>query len=130
MFGFYLAFAKSIPFAGDGYTVKGVFADAQSIRANSPVRVAGVDVGKVKSVEHLTDEDGEGLDAAVVTMTIKDEGLPIREDATLQLRPRLFLEGNLFVDVQPGSPSAEELDSGSVIPLEQTSASRSSSTRC
>ncbi len=121
--GFYLAFAKSIPFTSDGYTVKGVFADAQSIRANSPVRVAGVDVGKVKSVEHLLDEDGEGLDAAVVTMTIKDEALPIREDATLQLRPRLFLEGNLFVDVQPGSPSAEELDSGSVIPLEQTSAS-------
>ena len=41
----------------------------------------------------------------------------------MQLRPRLFLEGNLFVDVQPGTPSADELDSGSVIPLEQTSIS-------
>ena len=100
-----------------------VFEDAQSIRAKSPVRVAGVDVGKVTEVEHLTDEDGEGLDAAVVTMTIKDEGRPIREDATMQLRPRLFLEGNLFVDVQPGSPSADELESGDVIPLEQTSTS-------
>ena len=55
-------------------------------------------------VEHLTDEDGNGLDAAVVTMKIKEDAQPIREDATMQLRPRLFLEGNLFVDVQPGQP--------------------------
>ncbi len=123
VFGFYLAFAKSIPFVGGGYELKAVFSDAQSVRVNSPVRVAGVDVGKVKNVEHLTDEDGEGLDAAVVTMELKDEALPIKEDATLQLRPRLFLEGNLFVDIQPGTPSGEEIDSGSVIPLEQTSVS-------
>jgi ABC-type transporter Mla subunit MlaD len=121
--GFYLAFSKSIPFTGDGYTVKAVFQDAQNIRTKSPVRVAGVDVGKVTEVEHLTNENGDGLDAAVVTMEITDEGRPIREDATMTLRPRLFLEGNLFVDVQPGSPGADELDSGDMIPLEQTSIS-------
>jgi len=121
--GFYLAFSKSIPFTGDGYVLKAVFSDAQNIRAKSPVRVAGVDVGKVTSIEHLTDGDGEGLDAAVVTMSIKEDAQPIREDATMQIRPRLFLEGNLFVDVQPGSPAGEELDSGSVVPMEQTSAS-------
>ena len=121
--GFYLAFSKSIPFTGDGYTIKAVFQDAQNIRNKSPVRVAGVDVGKVIEVEHLTDENGDGLDAAVVTMTIEDEGRPIREDATMSLRPRLFLEGNLFVDVRPGSPSADELDSGDMIPMEQTSIS-------
>ena len=104
VFGFYLAFTKSLPFTGDGYQVKAVFQDAQNIRAKSPVRIAGVDVGEVTEVEHLTDENGDGLDAAVVTMEIKDEARPIREDATMQLRPRLFLEGNLFVDVQPGTP--------------------------
>jgi ABC-type transporter Mla subunit MlaD len=41
----------------------------------------------------------------------------------MQLRPRLFLEGNLFVDLRPGSPSAPELDSGSVVPENQTSES-------
>ena len=41
----------------------------------------------------------------------------------MQLRPRLFLEGNLFVDLHPGSPGAPELDSGSVIPATQTSIS-------
>ncbi len=37
-------------------------------------------------------------------MEISDEGRPIKQDATFKLRPRLFLEGNLFVDVNPGSP--------------------------
>jgi phospholipid/cholesterol/gamma-HCH transport system substrate-binding protein len=121
--GFYLAFAKSIPFTGHGYEVKAVFKDAQNIRTKSPVRISGVDIGKVTNVEHLTDENGDGLDAAVVTMEIDDSARPLREDTTMALRPRLFLEGNLFVDVHPGSPGSPELDSGDVIPLEQTSIS-------
>jgi phospholipid/cholesterol/gamma-HCH transport system substrate-binding protein len=121
--GFYLAFTKSIPFTGHGYQVKAVFADAQNIRAKSPVRISGVDVGEVSDVQHLTDANGNGEDAAVVTMDIEDSALPIRQDTTMQLRPRLFLEGNLFVDLHPGSPSAPELESGSLIPQDQTSAS-------
>jgi virulence factor Mce-like protein len=121
--GFYLAFSKSIPFTGDGYTVKAVFQDAQLIRAKSPVRIAGVDVGEVTKVEHLSDENGNGQDAAVVTMKIDEAGRPLGEDTTMALRPRLFLEGNLFVDINPGTPGSEELDSGSVIPMEQTAIS-------
>ena len=41
----------------------------------------------------------------------------------MQLRPRLFLEGNLFVDLHPGSPGAPELSSGSLVPENQTSIS-------
>ena len=122
-FGFYLAYTKSIPFAGHGYQLKAVFSDAQNIRVKSPVRISGVEVGQVSDVQHLTDANGKGEDAAVVTMDIKDSGLPIRQDATMQLRPRLFLEGNLFVDLHPGSPSAPELDSGSLVPENQTSVS-------
>lgn len=123
VFGFYLAFSRSLPFAGDGYELRAVFSDAQGIRGNSPVRVAGVEVGKVTEVEHLTDEEGNGLDAAVVTVSIDEDAQPIREDATMQLRPRLFLEGNLFVEMQPGTPGADELRSGAVIPIEQTASS-------
>jgi ABC-type transporter Mla subunit MlaD len=120
---FYLAFTKSIPFAGHGYQLKAVFADAQNIRAKSPVRISGVDVGEVSDVQHEVNANGQGQDAAVVTMDIKDSALPIRQDATMQLRPRLFLEGNLFVDLHPGSPGAPELDSGSVVPENQTASS-------
>jgi phospholipid/cholesterol/gamma-HCH transport system substrate-binding protein len=124
VFAFYLAFTKSVPFiSGGGYELKAVFADAQNIRAKSPVRISGVNVGEVSDVQHVVDSNGQGQNAAVVTMDIKDGALPIRQDATLQLRPRLFLEGNLFVDLHPGSPSAPELDSGSVVPESQTSQS-------
>ena len=57
---------------------------------------------------------------AEVTFNVSDDALPIHEDATIKVRPRLFLEGNFFLDVHPGSPSAPELDSGSTIPVTQT----------
>jgi phospholipid/cholesterol/gamma-HCH transport system substrate-binding protein len=116
VFGFYLAFTKKLPFSGPGYQVEAVFRDAQNVAVKSPVRIAGVNVGEVTSVEPLPSKN-----AAVVKMTIKDAGRPIHEDARLQLRPRLFLEGNLFVDVHPGSPSAPEVPSGGEIPIQQTS---------
>jgi ABC-type transporter Mla subunit MlaD len=121
--GFYLAFTKSIPFTGHGYQLKAVFSDAESIRVKSPVRISGVDVGEVSDVQHLENASGQGQDAAVVTMDLKDSALPIRQDATMELRPRLFLEGNLFVDLHPGSPGAPELSSGSMVPENQTSVS-------
>jgi phospholipid/cholesterol/gamma-HCH transport system substrate-binding protein len=121
--GFYLAFTKTIPFAGHGYQLKAVISDAQTLRVKSPVRISGVNVGEVSDVQHLVDSNGEGKDAAVVTMDLEDSALPVRQDATLQLRPRLFLEGNLFVDLHPGSPGAPELHSGAVIPEDQTSVS-------
>src|SRR5690349_5963937 len=87
--GFYLAFTKSIPFAGHGYQLKAVFPSAQNVRNNSPVRISGVNVGTVTNVQHLVNSNGQGQDAAVITMDLQDKALPIRQDATLQLRPRL-----------------------------------------
>ena len=70
------------------------------LRATSPVRIAGVNVGEVTDVRRADD------DLAEVTFTVDDEGQPIHEDAQLEIRPRLFLEGNFFLDLRPGSPSA------------------------
>jgi phospholipid/cholesterol/gamma-HCH transport system substrate-binding protein len=141
LLGSALAFTKELPF-GDGYEVKAVFTTAQNIRPSSPVRIAGVDVGEVTEVRQLNsgddelaaalgeDEaqaaavaDSEGQQAAVVTMEIEEAGRPIKEDATFQLRPRLFLEGNLFVDVKAGSPGAPEASDDHTFPLDQTSVS-------
>jgi phospholipid/cholesterol/gamma-HCH transport system substrate-binding protein len=110
----FLGFTKDIPFTRP-YEVKAVFESANSIRPSSPVRIAGVDVGKVKSVE-----PHEGTDAAVVTLQIDDEGLPLHEDATAKIRPRIFLEGNFFVDLRPGSPEAAELEDGGTLTVTQT----------
>jgi len=139
--GSVLAFTKDLPW-GDRYEVQAAFTTAMNIRTSSPVRIAGVEVGEVTEVRPLTsgdeelaaalgeDEaqasavsDTEGQQAAVVTMAIEDDARPIKQDATFQLRPRLFLEGNLFVDLKPGSPGAAEAPDGHTFPLEQSSVS-------
>src|SRR5262249_15635411 len=96
-----------------GYELHATFRNATTLKSNSPVRIAGVNVGSVTSVQP------EG-NMAEVTFTVSNEGLPIHEDATITIRPRLFLEGNFFLDLQPGSPSASDLPSGWTIPVTQT----------
>ena len=113
----YFAFAKDIPFTR-GYEMTAVFEDTSALAIGSPVRIAGVEVGKVTKVEAA----GEGSTASKITMQVSDEGLPLHDDATLKIRPRIFLEGNFFVDVRPGTPSSPELADGGTIPSTQTSA--------
>ncbi|HEY8002327.1 MAG TPA: MlaD family protein, partial [Solirubrobacterales bacterium] len=134
-----LAYTKELPW-GDAYEVRAVFSSAQSVRPSSPVRIAGVNVGKVTSIEPLTSAETEdlqaqtgeqptatpadqptGQQAAVVTMELNEDALPLHEDATFKLRPRLFLEGNYFVDMEPGSPNAPVTDDGFTYPVNQTS---------
>jgi ABC-type transporter Mla subunit MlaD len=111
--GVYLAFAKKIPFTGQGFTLNAQFENAATLRATSPVRIAGVNVGKVTDVQ----TDG---DAVKATFSVDDSGQPIHTDATIEIRPRLFLEGNFFLDLDPGSPSAPVLGEGDTIPVTQT----------
>ena len=54
-------------------------------------------------------------------MELKDSALPLHEDATAKVRPRIFLEGNFFVDLKPGTPESPTLDSGDTIAITQTS---------
>ncbi len=112
--GAFLGFTKDIPFT-HGFRVHAVFESANSLRVNSPVRIAGVNVGKVKSVSAQ-----EGTNQSLVTLEIKKNGLPIHEDATAKIRPRIFLEGNFFVDLQPGAPSSPKLESGDTIKVTRT----------
>jgi virulence factor Mce-like protein len=112
--GPYLAFTKHVPFTSYGYEINATFANGVNISKNSPVRIAGVEVGKVIGV-------GRDGDATEVRFTVEDAGRPIHEDAFAQIRPRIFLEGNFFIELDPGSPSAPEMDSGDTIPVSHTS---------
>jgi virulence factor Mce-like protein len=112
--GTYFAFSKQLPFRHP-FKLEAVFQSGVNVRQGTPVRIAGVNVGQVTSVSHY-----RGTRYALVTMEISKSGLPIKHDATLKIRPRLFLEGNFFVDVQPGSASAATVHSGDVIPVAQT----------
>ncbi len=112
--GPYLAFTGHVPFTSYGYELKATFSNGVNIATNSPVRIAGVDVGRVIS----TERDGN---ATTVTFTVEGKGQPVHDDAFAAIRPRIFLEGNFFVDLSPGSPSAPELGSGDTIPVSRTS---------
>jgi phospholipid/cholesterol/gamma-HCH transport system substrate-binding protein len=114
--GTYLGFTKSIPFRHH-FTIKAVFHTSNNIRTNSFVRIAGVNVGKVTKVEHAR----KGEPDAILTMRVEDKGRPIHKDAFAVIRPRIFLEGNFFVDLHPGTPSEPVLGDGDTIQVSRTS---------
>jgi len=111
----FIGFTKSIPFKPK-YEIKAVFTSANNLKKGSPVRIAGVEVGKVESLQRTS----PGNPAVTVTMTIGKAGRPIHTDAQAKIRPRIFLEGNFFVDLQPGTPGTSELPDNGTIPINQT----------
>jgi phospholipid/cholesterol/gamma-HCH transport system substrate-binding protein len=128
----YLGFTKfANPFASQ-YTVHAVFSNANGLKPGSPVRIAGVNVGQVIGVgavpgckvggslqKTAAASGSQGCTAADVTMTVDNQGLPIHKDATFAIRPRIFLEGNFFVDVDPGTPEAPDAPNSWTFPIQQ-----------
>jgi virulence factor Mce-like protein len=113
----YFAFARGLPW-GDHYEVKVHFEDSINVKERQPVRIAGVDVGQVVKVEHADPPDRR----VEVTVRIEEDGRPIHRDAEVKIRPRMFLEGNWFLEMSPGSTTSPELEDGGTIPVTQTSA--------
>ena len=113
----YFVFGGSVPFQKRPFVLKAVFTSNTEIHIPSPVRIAGVDVGEVTSVSSVRG----GGNAGVVTMDIDQNALPIHSNATAAIRERIFLEGNVYVDLSPGSPSAPILRSGATLPAANTS---------
>ena len=97
------------------FTLKADVYTANAMQSGSPVRIAGIDVGTVTSVDPLPGR----VPMSRVTMQINGNGLPLHSDAELAIRSRLLLEGNYFVDLNPGSPAAPKLGSGATLPPTQ-----------
>ena len=117
------------------------------------MRIAGVNVGKVTEVCHLAAEGCEApaelesdataqtgdepteteepapSTATVVTMELDESALPLHTDSTLKLRPRLFLEGNMFVDLSRAARTRPR-PTTAMSSRPGRPRSRSSSTRC
>jgi len=113
----FVGFTKDIPFVNEPYTIKAAFRDGSGMKKGSPVRIAGVQVGEVTGVKHTS----PGARSVTATLALKTPGRPIHRDATARIRPRIFLEGNFYVDLSPGSPTAEEMPEDGVIPAGRTS---------
>ena len=96
--------------SGDTIEIKAEFDEALNLAEGAPVKVNGVDSGKVKSIE-IDDY------TAIVTMDVRTDA-KVHEGATARLRYTTPL-GELFVDVT-NPPEGEELDNGTTLTLKQT----------
>ena len=121
--GCYFGFTKANPFA-DRFELSAAFKTANDLKKGSAVRIAGVNIGKVVEVTPIDPQSSLGAKGggAIVRMELEDAGLPLHEDATAKVRPRIFLEGNWFVELTAGSPSAPPMKEGGMIPVQNTSA--------
>jgi virulence factor Mce-like protein len=114
--GTVIVFTKQNPFASR-FTIRAVFSSDAQLHNGGEVRIAGIQVGQVSGIaagRHGT---------ALVTMQIGSNGLPIHADATFTIKPRLILEGNAYVQLDPGSPATAALRSGALVPEAQTATS-------
>ncbi len=111
LIGVFFAFTKRVPFK-QHYEISAVVQTSNLLAKGSVVRIAGVDVGEISGIERYEDSSN-----AKITMKIDPSARPIRKDATLKIRPRLFLEGNFFVELEPGEPNSPEMANGDTLPL-------------
>ena len=87
----------------DHYFVRAVFDNASSIVSGEDVKVAGVPVGVVSSMD-VTDDN-----KAAVTLQINDEKFtPFKTDANCKIRLQGLI-GERFVECEPGSAEAPQL---------------------
>jgi virulence factor Mce-like protein len=111
----YIGYTRDVPLLNEGgQEVTAQFESAVGVISRTDVRVNGVSVGQVEDVKRHP--SGEG---AQITMKIKDgKGVTVKEDARAGIYWRTLLGGNFYIELQPGSPSADDIDAE--IPLSRT----------
>lgn len=88
------------------YTIYMVFKDVQSLREQSPIKIAGVEIGKVGKIEL---EQGR----AKITAKISKD-VPLYANARVKVNVTGLI-GSQFVDLFPGTPEASQLKDGDTI---------------
>jgi virulence factor Mce-like protein len=103
-----------LPFAGDGGKLaRAEFEAPNELDPGDPVRIRGIEVGQIEEIEL-----NEATGTAVVAMRLQKD-VALRRDARADIYWRTLLGGHMYVELEPGSPSAPELGDG-VIPATRT----------
>ncbi len=102
----WLAFGGPIPLKPEGYRVKVAFPEAATLAQEADVRLAGVNVGKVK-----TKELNKGGNSTIVELELEEKYAPVHTDTRAILRQKTLL-GETYVELAPGKRSAPMLDDG------------------
>jgi phospholipid/cholesterol/gamma-HCH transport system substrate-binding protein len=102
--------ASSLPLIGGGDVYHAAFSEAGGLKPNDEVRIAGVRVGKVESVELAGDH---------VRVTFRvDQDAEFGQDTLAAIKVKTIL-GAMFLALQPAGPG--QMEEGSEIPEERTS---------
>ena len=106
----WIAFGGPIPLKPESYRVTAYFPEAIALAQESDVRIGGVSVGKVKTVELApADQRVNGKDTTAAELEIEPEFAPIAEDARAILRAKTLL-GETYIELtsgtEPGTESA------------------------
>jgi len=108
----WIAFGGPIPLKPKSYQITAYFPEATQLATESDVRIGGVSVGKVKSIE-LAPEDQRvhGQDTTEATIEIEPEFAPINSDARAILRQKTLL-GETYVELTSGTKPGEPVSLG------------------
>jgi phospholipid/cholesterol/gamma-HCH transport system substrate-binding protein len=104
------SFGGIIPLKPQGYRFDAAFTNSNTLVNEADVRIAGVNVGKVKA-KRLAPGGRETL----ATIQLDDKYGPIPADTRAILRQKTLL-GETYVQLSPGSPQGPKLKEGSTLP--------------
>jgi virulence factor Mce-like protein len=104
----WLAFGGPIPLKPEGYRIKANLAESSLLVKEADVRMAGLDIGKVKSIELAR---GRG---AEVEMEIDPEFAPVPKDVKAILRQKSLL-GQIYIELTPGTRDGPKMEDGEKI---------------
>jgi virulence factor Mce-like protein len=111
----WLAFGGAIPLKPEGYRFKATFDEATQLAKESDVRISGVPVGKVKTIEP---DKASGRTLAVIELESRYAPLP--SDSKAMLRQKTLL-GETYVELTPGTPDAEPVPEDGTLAATQVS---------
>jgi len=106
----WVSFGGTLPLRPEGYRFKADFPEAALLVKEADVRMAGVNIGKVKDKEL-----GPGGRTTRVTIELDHRFAPIGRDARAVLRQKSLL-GETYVEITPGSPGDKKLPDGGTLP--------------
>ncbi|HSO99190.1 MAG TPA: MCE family protein [Solirubrobacteraceae bacterium] len=109
-------FGGTVPFGPQGYRVNALFRESGLLVPNADVRIAGVTIGKVQSVQ------ARGLNS-LVTMEIEPQYAPIPVDTQAILRQKTLL-GEAYVSLSTGTGSGPKFADGGTIPTAHVQATQ------
>ena len=104
----WLAFGGSVPLRPEGYRLQASFPEAATLAVEADVRLAGVNVGKVKAKELQ-----KGAGRTLVELELKNAYGPIPKDSRAILRQKTLL-GETYVELAQGTSDENLKDGGTL----------------